>query len=252
MYSTLEKSISTGRLLTTPSYVPSTVSRELLEMSPVKRRTVTGRPPAAITSSTLAFVSVCTLLTLLGQPDNQSYVASFAGASLDPLCLVDQRLDQKHAHAAGILFAMHLAVYVWFRRRLGDTRSGIHHFDLQRFIASGKDYTDAEVTIQAISMFDGVDTCFGQSGLQVFNAIVGEPHELGNAGSRAHGYLFEAQPRWEFYFHRRAPGFNHFAFPPLQRFHSRCTPKWKTSTWLSTKENHTSRFWWPGVTVKLL
>src|SRR3984957_3132949 len=140
MYSTLEKSISTGRLLTTPSYVPSTVPRELLEMSPVKRRTVTGCPVAATTSSTLAFVSVCTLLTLLGQPDDQSYVASFARASFDPLCLVDQRLDQKHAHAARILFAMHLAVDVRSGGRLGDTGSGIHDFDFQRFIAGGKDY----------------------------------------------------------------------------------------------------------------
>src|SRR5271156_3864478 len=112
MYSTLEKSISTGRLLTTPSYVPSTVSRELLEMSPVKRRTVTGRPFAARTSSTLAFVSVCTLLSLLSQPDHQPYVASFAGASLDPLRLIHQRLDQKHTHASRIFFAMHFFVDV--------------------------------------------------------------------------------------------------------------------------------------------
>src|ERR1700722_5235824 len=215
MYSTLEKSISTGRLLTTPSYVPRTVSRELLEMSPVKRRTVTGCPVAATTSSTLAFVSVCTFLTLLGQPDDQSYVASFAGAAFDPLSLVDQRLDQKHAHAAGILFAMHLAVNIRSGRRLGDTGSGIHDFHFQRFIAGGKDHTDAEVAIQAISMLDGVDACLRQSRLQVFNPIVGEPHELGNTGSRAHSYLFEAQPRWEFYFHRRASGFNHFSFPPL-------------------------------------
>src|ERR1700733_10348808 len=141
MYSTLEKSISTGRLLTTPSYVPSTASREPLEMSPVKRRTVTGRPFAARTSSTFAFVSVCTLLTLLGQPDDQSYVASFAGASLNPLGLIHQRLDQKHAHAAGILLAMHLAVDVRLGRRFGDTRAGIHHFNLQRLVAGRQDHT---------------------------------------------------------------------------------------------------------------
>src|ERR1700734_163082 len=100
MYSTLEKSISTGRLLTTPSYVPSTASRELLEISPVKRRTVTGRPFAATTSSTLAFVSVCTLPILLSQPDDQPHIASFSRASLNPLRFIHQRLDQKHAHAA--------------------------------------------------------------------------------------------------------------------------------------------------------
>src|SRR5580692_68967 len=209
MYSTLEKSISTGRLLTTPSYVPSTASREPLEISPVKRRTVTGRPFAASTSSTFAFVSVCTLLTLLGQPDDQSYVASFARASFDPLRLIHQRLDQKHAHAAGTFFTMHLAVDVRFGGSLGDTGAGIHYFNLQRFIAGGKDHTDAQVAIQAISVFDGIDACLGKSCFEVFNAIVGEPHELGDTGRRAHRDLFEAQPRWELYFHRRAPGFNH-------------------------------------------
>src|ERR1700761_9595642 len=143
MYSTLEKSISTGRLLVTPSYVPNTVSRELLEISPVKRRTVTGCPLAPITSSTLAFVSVCTLLTLLGQPDDQSHVASFARAPFNPLRLIHQRLDQEHTHAPRILFTMHLAVNVRFGRRLRNARSGVHHFHFERFIARGKNHPDA-------------------------------------------------------------------------------------------------------------
>src|ERR1700679_45658 len=211
MYSTFEKSISTGRLLTTPSYVPRTVSRELLEISPVKRRTVTGRPFAARTSSTFAFVSVCTLLTLLGQPDNQSDVTSFSGASLDPLGLIHQRLDQKHAHAAGILFTMHLAVNVRLGRRFGDARPGVHHFHFQRFIAGGKDHAHAEVIVQEVSVFNGVDARLGQGSLKVFDTIVGKADELGHAGSGAHRSLFEAQPRWELNLHRCAPGFNHFA-----------------------------------------
>src|ERR1700761_5554335 len=140
MYSTLEKSISTGRLLVTPSYVPNTVSRELLEISPVKRRTVTGCPFAPTTSSTLAFVSVCTLLTLLGQLDDQSYVASFARASFNPLRLIYQRLNQEHTHASRILFAMHLAVDIRFGRGLADARPGVHHFDFERFVACRKDH----------------------------------------------------------------------------------------------------------------
>src|SRR5580658_7640356 len=186
MYSTLEKSIRTGRLFVTPSYVPSTVSREVLEISPVKRRTVTGFPFAPITSSTLAFVSDCTLLTLLGQPDDQSYVASFARASFDPLRLIHQRLDQKHAHAAGTFFTMHLAVDVRFVGSLGDTGAGIHYVNLQRFIAGGKDPTDAQVAIEAIAAYDGIYACLGKRCFEVFNAIVGEPHELGDTGRRAH------------------------------------------------------------------
>src|ERR1700761_4401590 len=106
-------------------------------MSPVKRRTVTGLPFAPTTSSTLAFVSDCTLLTLLSQPDDQSNVTSFTWTSLDPLCLVHQGLDQEHTHAARIFFAVHLAVDVRFGRRLGNSGPVVHHFDFERFIAGG-------------------------------------------------------------------------------------------------------------------
>src|ERR1700739_4513537 len=124
-------------------------------MSPVKRRTVTGLPFASTTSSTLAFVFDCTLLTLLSQPDDQSNVTSFTWASLDPLRLVHQGLDQEHTHPSGIFFAMHLAVDVRFGRRLGNSGPVIHDLDFQRFIAGGKDHPDAQVAIQSISVLDG-------------------------------------------------------------------------------------------------
>src|ERR1700728_1625633 len=165
MYSTLEKSISTGRLLTTPSYVPSTVSREVLEISPVKRRTVTGRPFAARTSSTFAFVSVCTLLILLSQPDDQPYIAAFSRTSLVPLGFIHQGLAQEHTHAAGVFFTMHFAVDVRLGRRFGDAGTGIHHLNLQRFIAGGKDHTHAKVIVEQVSVFNGVDARLGQGGL---------------------------------------------------------------------------------------
>src|ERR1700744_5123148 len=44
-------------------------------------------------------------------------------------------------------------------------------------------------------MLDGVDAGFGDGGLQVFNAIFPETHELGDGGGRAHGHLLEAEAR---------------------------------------------------------
>ena len=46
------------------------------------------------------------------EPDDEADIAAFAIDAGYPLCFVHQRLDEKHAHAAGIFFAMHLAIDV--------------------------------------------------------------------------------------------------------------------------------------------
>ncbi len=82
-------------------------------------------------------------------------------------------------------------------------------------IADGKDHADTKIIIQVISVLDGVDARLRQGGFEVLDAIVGEAHKLGYARSRAHCHFFETQPRWELYFHRCAPGLNHFVVPSL-------------------------------------
>ena len=42
------------------------------------------------------------------QPDDQPDITAFAVRACDPLGLVNQRLDEEHAHAAGIFLAVHL------------------------------------------------------------------------------------------------------------------------------------------------
>src|SRR5262249_33094175 len=63
MYSTLVKSSKTRSRssLDRPSYVPSTASRDPLDMSPTNRTMVNAWPLAPVVFSTLAFVSVCIL-----------------------------------------------------------------------------------------------------------------------------------------------------------------------------------------------
>src|SRR5208282_1701659 len=113
---------------------PRTASLEVLAMSPSKRRTVTGCPAGEVSWSTCDLVSLCTIdnlrifclvdldpgssfrvyrwrsTLLFIQPDDQPHIAAFAVGPGHPLGLVDKGLDKKHSHAAGVFFAVHLAV----------------------------------------------------------------------------------------------------------------------------------------------
>src|ERR1700733_12338068 len=99
-------------------------------------------------------------------------------------------------------------------------------------------------------MLDGVDACFSQSGLQIFDAIIGKAHKLGHAGRRAHGNFFEAQPRWELDFHPRAPGFNHFGLPSTQ-FTVAIRRSQQASRGFPPKKTTPREYRWRKVTVKL-
>src|SRR5271165_6530222 len=84
-------------------------------------------PPAlsgpAACSSNLQFFLV--------EADNQPDIAAFSVGPNHPLGLIDQRLDQEHAHPARVLLAMHLLVDVRLGGRRLDAFAVVHHLHLQ-------------------------------------------------------------------------------------------------------------------------
>src|SRR5579863_2076134 len=92
-------------------------------MSPSKRRTLTGWPAGEVSWSTRDLVSLCTQSSpwkLFGwgiQTDHEPDVTGFSVLPRDPLSLIHQRLDEEHAHAARIFFAVNLAVDIGFGRQ---------------------------------------------------------------------------------------------------------------------------------------
>src|SRR5258708_23686110 len=100
------------------------------------------------------------------------------GRLADPFDLIDQRLDQKHAHAARFLLLMHLPVDV---RSSGVTLwpfAGIENFDFERVWAHRKNYADRQSFVELIAVFHGVDAGFGDGRFQIFDALVSETHKV--------------------------------------------------------------------------
>src|SRR5271170_6041979 len=110
MYSTFERSnrirfTSGGR----PEYVPSTVSFDVLVISPEKRKTVMGLPEGPAVSLTLTLVVLFCIYSpvRLLQMDHQAR-ATASRLRVDPLHFIHQRLDQKLSHATRVLLTPHL------------------------------------------------------------------------------------------------------------------------------------------------
>src|ERR1700722_14100449 len=101
-------------------------------MSPLKRRQVTGWPLAPVSCCCETLFAACTLFTLLVHSDNQPHKALLiVRGCRNPLSLVNQRLNEKHAHSASFFLSGHFTV---------DVRSGwcclhadavVHNFDLE-------------------------------------------------------------------------------------------------------------------------
>src|SRR5579863_7040914 len=169
-------------------------------MSPSKRRTLTGWPAGEVSWSTRDLVSLCTInrlhRNLLGwgiQPDYQPDITGFPIRTCDPLGLVHQRLDEEHAHTAGVFFAVNLAVDIGSGRHGLQALAVVDDLDLQGAGTRREYYANGEAFVQSIAMFHGIDTGFGDGGLEILDAVLAETHELGDGGGGAHGYLFVAE-----------------------------------------------------------
>ncbi len=130
------------------------------------------------------------------ETDDEADVAAAAFVG-DPLGLIDEGLDEKHTHAAGVFLAVHLAVDIGFGGLCAETTAVVDDLDLEGVFAGGEDDADGEVFVEAVAVLDGVDAGLCDSGLEVFDAVVFEAHEFGDGGGGAHGDLFKAQSRGE-------------------------------------------------------
>src|SRR6266700_301015 len=178
-------------------------------MSPSKRRTLTGWPAGEVIWSTRDLVSLCTInrlrWKLLGwgiQPDYEPDVTGFPIGARNPLGFVYQRLDQEHAHAAGVFFAVNLAVDVRFGRQGLQALAVVDDLDLQRAGARREYYADGQPFVQSVAVLHGIDAGFRHRGLEIFDAIFAETHELGDGGGGAHRHLFIPQAGGKAHLHR--------------------------------------------------
>src|ERR1700739_2477795 len=113
-------------------------------MSPSKRRAVTLWPAGEVNWSTRALVSLCTisclrinqLIRYCIQTNDQPHIAALAIRAFDPFGLVNQRLDEEHAHAAGVLFTMNLLIDIRFLGNGLQPIAVIDHFYLKGVNAS--------------------------------------------------------------------------------------------------------------------